>query len=682
MGIQFLRILNMSLTASVIILCVMAARLLLKKAPKIFSYALWAVVLFRLLCPVSLTAPVSVLKVTSPQVAESDGISIVYYEPIENAAIQTSTAGPKVQETPVPVQELQTEAKPSALDLASWIWLAGVAVMVLYSIVVYLRLYRSLVGAMQWQGNVYLADHIGSPFVLGGLFPKIYLPSDTPVHERRYIVAHERHHIRRGDHIIKLLAYAALCIHWFNPLVWAAFILAGKDMEMSCDEAVIKKLGEHIRADYSASLLRLATHRRLIAGTPLSFGEGDTKGRVMNMAKWKKPKVWVSMLCIVLCAVIVIACAVNPEQEPAVAGLSGDPLESCKQVVESVQSSDGYLILTDRQNIGGDVLNATSRFRDWKSGDSWLQINKIPESGWMTYFAFLYRDGVFYDNTASAGGRDENGHILWKESITYYQQKNEPWLATFQWKDENVELLSTEEIEDEWQGTLTVVHLAVKDTLRLGEIATEAYTVDFKFDDRGDFYCAVLSAEFPENYFSLVNTMYIHSLDGAAVGQEIEAYWQGGLSSLETDLQDNTITYGGFTVTLPEGYSYRESQGIGLVLTKDGEDVGGITHWNAPDFALTNKNMAEWVEALGLLEAMGGENSYMIDGWSGKYLTASYVDEEDRSRLNVGHNFFEAGELVYDIWFDDNVLSDSEGSKFLKTAYVADEPAVNNNAGS
>ncbi|MDY4507460.1 MAG: M56 family metallopeptidase, partial [Candidatus Faecousia sp.] len=139
--------------------------------------------------------------------------------------------------------------------------------------------------------------------------------SETPEGERTFIIAHERHHIRRHDPLWKLLGYCALCLHWFNPLVWLAFCLAGKDMEMSCDEAVIKRLGEHIRADYSQALLRLATHKRIVSGMPLAFGEGDTKGRVMNMAKWKKPKVWVSVLCVALCLVILAACALNPKQE-------------------------------------------------------------------------------------------------------------------------------------------------------------------------------------------------------------------------------------------------------------------------------------------------------------------------------------------------------------------------------
>lgn len=317
----FAQVLNMSLTGSAVILCVMAVRLLLKRAPKIFSYALWAVVLFRLLCPVSLPSPVSVLELLQPQVTETTGAaSHVSYFPSEVVPAAPQQALIRAsQNVPQPEAPVTAASKPSggplpALTVAGCIWLAGVAAMAAYSLIGYLRLRWRLVGAVPYRENICLADHMDSPFVMGILRPRIYLPSSLPVEEQRYIIAHEQHHIHRGDHIVKLLAYGALCLHWFNPLVWMAFILAGKDMEMSCDEAVIRKLGGYIRADYSASLLRLSTGRRIFAGTPLAFGEGDTKGRIRNMANWKKPKLWVGVVCSVVCIAVLVACAVNPER--------------------------------------------------------------------------------------------------------------------------------------------------------------------------------------------------------------------------------------------------------------------------------------------------------------------------------------------------------------------------------
>lgn len=381
------QILNMSLTGSIVILFVMAARLFLKKAPKIYSYVLWSVVLFRLLCPVSLPSPVSVLELFQPRVAESEGVSYFSYVPVEDLMVSTGAALPAVQAEPVSVQELQQTADtgPNAMEVLSGIWLAGIFAMVLYSGLVYIRLYRSLMGAIQWRGNVWLADRIPSAFVLGVFRPRIYLPSDLPMVERRYIMAHERHHIRRGDHIIKLLAYGALCIHWFNPLVWAGFLLAGKDMEMSCDEAVIKKLGDHIRADYCQTLLRLATHQRIISGTPLAFGEGDTKGRVKNMAKWRRPKVWLSVLCIAACIFILAVCALNPEKTSGGEAVTGNFHVNLPEGFRSETEENTLTFYKGRKLAGGVYqlqypdfeleVDSTEIPNTW----SWVEALNVPE---------------------------------------------------------------------------------------------------------------------------------------------------------------------------------------------------------------------------------------------------------------------------------------------------------------
>ena len=320
-------ILNMSITASIMILFVLLTRLALRKAPKIFSYALWAVVLFRLLCPVSITTGFSLLGLLdTPAVENSQHTTAMEYIPYD----VVHTPDPEVR-LPVPpvINEVVNEALPQEhaalgadplegeLAIGSFVWLLGIGAMAVYSVVSYLLLRRKLLGAVLLRDNIYLADGIGSPFVMGFIRPKIYLPSSLSEQEQGYIILHEQHHIRRGDHLIKALAFIALCIHWFNPLVWVAFLLSSKDMEMSCDEAVVKKLGEGIRADYSASLLSLATGRRIIAGTPLAFGEGDTKSRIKNMLNWKKPKTWIIFAALIACVAAIVFCAANPPRDPA-----------------------------------------------------------------------------------------------------------------------------------------------------------------------------------------------------------------------------------------------------------------------------------------------------------------------------------------------------------------------------
>ena len=239
------------------------------------------------------------------------------------------------------------------------IWLSGVLAMLIYSAVSLLLLRRRLVGAAPLRDNIYLADHIPTPFVMGLFRPRIYLPSTLTGREQAYIIRHEQHHIRRGDHIVKVLSFAALCIHWFNPLVWAAFLLSGKDMEMSCDEAVVMRWANGIRADYSISLLRLATGRRRISGTPLAFGEGDTKSRVKNVLNWKKPRPWMILLAAAVCAAVIASCAVNPpgaEESPS-NGQTGQYVsmeDFARQTMEAAKTAVYYAA------AGGEVTAAVT----------------------------------------------------------------------------------------------------------------------------------------------------------------------------------------------------------------------------------------------------------------------------------------------------------------------------------
>lgn len=359
----FSAVLNMSLTGSLVILPVLLVRLLLKRFPKIFSYALWSVVLFRLLCPLSFSAPVSFLNMLKPETrVAAPGTTVISFLPGDVPAFSEDPS-----DREVPVRRPQENKPVDRASLVPALWLSGVAVLGLSGLGQYLRLRKKLVEAVPLERGLYWADQIDTPFVLGVFRPRIYLPSNLPAQELPYILAHERHHIRRCDHIWKLLAYGALCIHWFDPLVWVAFVLAGKDMEMSCDEAVIRQLGPQIRGDYSASLLRLATGKKKIAVTPLAFGQGDTKGRVLNMAKWKKPRVWVSLLCFLLCAAVLVACAVNPKEkgnavDPSTdTGIAadGDTLQygsltmTLPQGVEAENRENGLALLQEGKTVGG-----------------------------------------------------------------------------------------------------------------------------------------------------------------------------------------------------------------------------------------------------------------------------------------------------------------------------------------
>lgn len=310
----FLSVLNMSITASLVILVVLLVRLLLKKAPKTFSYALWIVVLFRLICPFSFESAIGLLPINKTPIPQD----IMY-----STEPQIDTGINIVDSIVNPILPVANNMGESINPLQVWvlvgstIWVFGMLIMLIYSIIQFVRLKRKLVGAAPLRGNIYLADHISSPFVMGFIKPNIYLPSSMAKTEQVFIIAHENYHIKRFDHIARILGFIALTIHWLNPLVWLAFVLSGKDMEMSCDEAVMREMDTDIRAEYSKSLLRFATGRKIIAATPLAFGEGDTKERVKNVMQYKKPMLWVSIIAVIAVVCVVVGLMSNSKSEPA-----------------------------------------------------------------------------------------------------------------------------------------------------------------------------------------------------------------------------------------------------------------------------------------------------------------------------------------------------------------------------
>jgi beta-lactamase regulating signal transducer with metallopeptidase domain len=315
------QILNMSVTASIVIVLVMVTRLLLKRAPKIFSYALWAVALFRLVCPVSFSSQFSLIGLfpSSTLTVNDSAYSSITYIPtdIVHAEFpQVALPLPGVSEALnniLPHGEEQLAADPLEFPMAAatMVWLFGIGGMLVYSAISLLQLRRKLVGAVRLRDNIYLADHTVTPFVIGVFRPKIYLPSALREEDQRYVILHEQTHIRRLDHLVKILGFLALAVHWFNPLVWVAFISAVKDMEMSCDERVLRLMGSDIKGEYSTLLLSLTTGRRLINGSPLAFGEGNIKGRIQNIMNFKKPAAWVAIISVLIVAALSIGLAVN-----------------------------------------------------------------------------------------------------------------------------------------------------------------------------------------------------------------------------------------------------------------------------------------------------------------------------------------------------------------------------------
>lgn len=321
----FLRIVELSWQAGVLALAVMLARLALRRAPKWAVCLLWVLVAVRLVLPVSLQSPVSL------QAAQSPVTAVLYELPQTQEAAQKTdevlSGGSAEPVTPLPPTEIVTAQPVPApkpvmtVSLLAAIWLAGVVMMLTYMLVSYLGIYRRVCTAVRLEDNVYRCGSWGTPFVLGLLRPRIYVPEGMDDAALPQVLAHERCHIRRGDHLVKPLAFLLLALHWFNPVLWAAYVLLGRDMENACDERVLRDVDGAGRAAYSRALVACAVRQRPAAVCPLAFGEVAVQERVKNAMNGKKPAVWAAVLLAIAAAVIAVCFLTSPgRREPSVDG--------------------------------------------------------------------------------------------------------------------------------------------------------------------------------------------------------------------------------------------------------------------------------------------------------------------------------------------------------------------------
>ena len=321
----FLRIVELSWQAGVLALAVMLARLALRRAPKWAVCLLWALVAVRLVLPFSLQSPVSL------QAAQSPVTAALYELPQTQEAAQKTdevlSGGSAEPVTPLPPTEIVTAQPVPApkpvmtVSLLAAIWLAGVVMMLTYMLVSYLGIYRRVCTAVRLEDNVYRCGSWGTPFVLGLLRPRIYVPEGMDDAALPQVLAHERCHIRRGDHLVKPLAFLLLALHWFNPVLWAAYVLLGRDMENACDERVLRGVDGAGRAAYSRALVACAVRQRPAAVCPLAFGEVAVQERVKNAMNGKKPAVWAAVLLVIAAAVIAVCFLTSPSRrEPSAGG--------------------------------------------------------------------------------------------------------------------------------------------------------------------------------------------------------------------------------------------------------------------------------------------------------------------------------------------------------------------------
>lgn len=306
----FLKIVNMSISASWVVIAVLTLRFCLKKAPKWVNVLLWGIVAVRMVFPFSIESVLSLIpsaETISPSIMMEQSPSVQTGVPALNHVINPVISG---SFTPAP----GASANPLQIwiPVLAGIWLFGIAALFLYSAVSYWRLRRKVCEAVILRGNIYQSEKVCSPFVLGIIRPKIYLPYHMDSREMDHVIAHEQTHIRRKDHWWKPLVFLLLTTHWFNPLMWLSYILLCRDIELACDEKVIRKMSNEQRADYTQALVACSVDRRLITACPLAFGEIGVKERVKSVMNYKKPAFWIVLASVIVCAVIAVCFLTNP----------------------------------------------------------------------------------------------------------------------------------------------------------------------------------------------------------------------------------------------------------------------------------------------------------------------------------------------------------------------------------
>lgn len=456
----FIRLLNMSMTAALVILAVLLLRFFLRKAPKIFSYILWTVVLFRLLCPISFSSALSLLEILHVPNTEQGQINYIPKNIGLMPQPKINLPVPFIEDavnTSLPAATPENSVNPMQLIVfaGACLWLAGIFLMAAYSILSYWRLQKKLKTALPEENNIYRTD-MATPFVCGIFSPRIYLPCTLSQQEKKYILLHEQIHLKRKDYIWRFVSYFALCIHWFNPFVWLAFFLSGKDMEMSCDEAVIRILGSGAKKEYSACLLALASGRHIVLGIPLAFGEGETGSRIKNVLRYKKPAHMAIGIITAVCVPAAVLLMANPHvkneeiTETVYSEEAGEiypaTTETKENTTEDVNTDEGAetepLPVTDLTlahfsdtAIADGIYRvyARSLSRSAKGIDRYFVDDGLEEGGELPFLAFSENCRFFINQEMDAPNYSEVSFDsfadLSQEAFSYL---NPPLLLTFQ----------------------------------------------------------------------------------------------------------------------------------------------------------------------------------------------------------------------------------------------------------
>ncbi len=424
----FLRVFNLSVSAGWFVLAVLVLRLLLRKAPKWTAPALWGLVGLRLLLPFSIESPFSLLpsgETVSPEIMMVPRPAIDSGVPIIDQAVNPAIAGsfaPNPGDSANPLQIW--------LFLAAAVWLTGAAVMLLYALVSYLRLKKRVETAVRLRDNIFQSENVPSPFVLGVVRPRIYLPFSMGKEDMTHVIAHEEAHIARLDHWWKPLGFLLLSAYWFNPLLWTAYILLCRDIELACDERVIKSLEPGPRADYSQALLNCGVKRRTVAACPLAFGEVGVKERVKRVLNYKKPAFWLTVAAVVVCAAAAVCFLTDPARYDEKIQVGGQVYVWDGSTVEELPAGSQTL---------GTLQSIAHRTKEPPEGDFSAVNLDAKYAGNALFRSGADPDTVFLEDLKGfylAFLRETAGDVVWRdedygEDFPYELRLPESWRGNF-----------------------------------------------------------------------------------------------------------------------------------------------------------------------------------------------------------------------------------------------------------
>lgn len=384
MSAFFLEIVNMSISASWIVLAVLLLRLLLKKAPKWITVLLWGIVAVRLICPFSIESAVSLIPgsetINKDIMVEDDSMvendSVVEHKPLIDTGVPiiNDAVNPIIEENFSPELEPDTSVTPLQIiiPILSWVWMAGMVIMLAYTVISYLRVKSKIGTAVLLRDHIYQSENVVSPFVLGVIKPRIYLPFKMNEQDMEHVIAHENAHIRRKDHLWKPFGFLLLTLHWFNPFIWIGYVLLCRDIELACDEKVVKEFDNQQKADYAQALLTCSVNRRMIAACPIAFGEVGVKDRVKSVLNYKKPAFWIIIVAVIASIAVAVCFLTDPVSEEDASDLE----ES--ETTEQINTSEKTNPLEKSELLIGVLRNET-KFIDEDGNEVYLKDYKLSE---------------------------------------------------------------------------------------------------------------------------------------------------------------------------------------------------------------------------------------------------------------------------------------------------------------